>query len=456
MPRALLRCFGAVFFGAVVRAKTRRSVFRRRLLSALMVSSALCETLCELVQRVALALLLCVLLLFTATETLCAQVSSDEAARADEFSASLAAFCFEVTQYCVTGFSMLPQAADFAPLSTRAALILTCPVMRAGGQVRFLYELCAPEKADDFFSATAPSSLQDRLDNEVRAFVDDDETFTEGRDGNDVLAALDNRAGEALPPKSADGLVPRDFVDDADNLRRFSYGVENLSVDARDGMRYLTDSADRQIVRRAYDSRMRLVTTEVFPLPTEARNITRSLLRTLRYRGDALVPFEREDEDFGKQTRTVTAYNAAGLPETRAVFRTEAAPSNDGAASDEAQKSREVQTLRTEWTYDADGRVLSETVTTWQTEATVKGEARTSRVVRREYSYDGAGATPDVDYYEDGTLRIRTVYTGENGYTESLFFDGGFSVETTYVNHNKTLEVILLDGQEQRRRTFAD
>ena len=80
---------------------------------------------------------------------------------------------------------------------------------------------------------------------------------------------------------------------------------------------------------------------------------------------------------------------------------------------------------------------------------------RTAHTQKRLYDYSGKGQKPDVDYYENGELRMRTRYNSEKEYTETLFFDGGFSVETTYTNRVKTLEVVFLDGKEQRRRSFA-
>lgn len=397
---------------------------------------------------------------------------------------ALSDFCFEITRYAATGFSALSEAALFAPISARAAQILTQPLFDRGGKSLLLCDLVLPEKKG-LIEATYSSSdcvhpsLADWVDTALVALsvavpesepLLDDELFF-AVDASDVLSALDNRADAAVDASQADseGITPRTFTDGADKLRRFTYGVESFSVNELDGMLYLTDCDDKRIVRRAYDADMRLACTEIFAVPADSRALTCTVRRFVRYNDESRQPYEQESFDYSKKTRAVTRFTENGLTDCYELFHTEeitAEPekstkgkkdkkAQDAAAEEKPVETREVQDSKTLWAYDEQNRVLAEESTTWQTEKTKKGEKRTAHTVKRVYDYSGKGEKPDSAFYENGILRIRTVYESPAVYTETLYFDGGYSVQTTYENRNKTLEIILLDGKEQRRRSFA-
>lgn len=53
----------------------------------------------------------------------------------------------------------------------------------------------------------------------------------------------------------------------------------------------------------------------------------------------------------------------------------------------------------------------------------------------------------DYDYFENGILRIRNLYTNEKGnFTSQVFFDENYSVKTYYENNLKTKDIYILNG----------
>ena len=54
-----------------------------------------------------------------------------------------------------------------------------------------------------------------------------------------------------------------------------------------------------------------------------------------------------------------------------------------------------------------------------------KKTEKKEHITRFEYVFE---QTPDTYFYEDGKLRIKTVYDNLTDFTKTFFFDGGFSV----------------------------
>ena len=78
----------------------------------------------------------------------------------------------------------------------------------------------------------------------------------------------------------------------------------------------------------------------------------------------------------------------------------------------------------------------------------------TSKSTKNIYSYTALASVPNVSYYEDGVLRIQTIYKSDTDYTQTVFFDEGFSISTEYRKGERVLEVTYFGETEMSRRTF--
>ena len=77
-----------------------------------------------------------------------------------------------------------------------------------------------------------------------------------------------------------------------------------------------------------------------------------------------------------------------------------------------------------------------------------KKTEKKEHITRFEYVFE---QTPDTYFYEDGKLRIKTVYDNSTDFTKTFFFDGGFSVVGKYIAGEKVSETTYLDGRSLRR-----
>ncbi|MCR5723862.1 MAG: hypothetical protein K6G80_02095 [Treponema sp.] len=368
---------------------------------------------------------------------------------------SLASFFYEITRCSRTGFSALPQARSLREISGRGSFLCTRPLW-TGPRPVLLCDVFVPGKAGVIESSFCaedciPPSLVDWTDSallllnaEPEAKASDEELAEP-----DLLTLLDNTDGGAYVEEPvSDDDVELYYTSSDDSLRRFTFGKEDFASMVQDGTVQLTDSDGKKIVRRSYDDAFRLVRKETFSLGKDAASLQRLTVKNIRYRDESNRILETELLDESSKTRTVTEYDEHALPVQLSSFHTEKEP-----------LEKEFLDKKTVYAYDEQNRLVAEHTIFWTRSFDEKKRmTEKSRTVRHTYAWDGKGgeAKPDTAYYEDDTMRIQTEYESPLVYTETLFFDGGFSVQTRWEDHMKTLEIILLNGVEQRRRTFAN
>lgn len=318
-------------------------------------------------------------------------------------------------------FDSLVQIAVFYPDvdSTRAAFALAA-------------------SGDDGFSADAESFGDDEIPPNI---------------AEELLGQLDNRADPGID--GADSIAAAQFTDSGGRLRRFVYGDEHFSVRAQDGGRTVTDSADGLIVRRQFDGDDRLTAQERFRIGAASRDLTLLSARTYAYHDGATLPYQMTEEITEGGKHTVTDYDENGFAIKRELSHYEQ-PASDDTEHTDAQR-RLVQDKKIVWGYDDERRLVAEETTMYSYGKTATGREKVETdVIKKFYAYDGLGGTkPDVSYFENEKLRMRTVYESENVYNEMMYFDGGFMVQVRYENGSKVREIVSVDGTELRRRTFA-
>lgn len=268
----------------------------------------------------------------------------------------------------------------------------------------------------------------------------------------ELLEQLDNRADPGVD--GADSIAAVQFTDSGGRLRRLVYGDEHFSVHAQDGGRTVTDSADGLIVRRHFDGDDRLTVQERFKIGADSRDLKLLSARTYAYYDGATLPYQMTEEITDGGKRTVTDYDENGFAVGRDCSHYEPV-SGDAKQADDSP--RLVQDKKIVWGYDDERRLVAEETTTYSYGKTATGREKVETdVVKKFYAYDGlGGAKPDVSYFENEKLRMRTVYESENVYNEMMYFDGGFMVQVRYENGSKVREIVSVDGTELRRRTFA-
>ena len=269
----------------------------------------------------------------------------------------------------------------------------------------------------------------------------------------ELLAELDNR--DDLGIDENDDVAAAHFTDGGGRLRRLVYGEEHFSVRARDDGRIVTDEAGGLAVRRHFDGENRLTAQERFSIGASSRDLQLLSTRTYAYHDGVSLPYQMTEETADDERRIVTDYDEDGSAIGREISHYEHPHSDDSRYADDPPKL--VRDKKIVWAYDDERRLIAEETTDYHYGKTATGREKVeTEVIKRFYDYDGAGgAKPDISYYENEKLRMRTVYERENVYTETMYFDGDFVVQARYEDGAKVQEIVSAGGTEVRRRNFA-
>lgn len=419
-------------------------------------------------------------------------------AAASHSTLSLQQLCFECVRYELTGVcrsGVRPFISKFNVLPSR--FLGKSGYDFKNGQFLSLAETIFPEKIgvlDSSFDSQdceTDTSLfvRFRMENEdavdwvdkalLRAFSKlRAEQPEKGSDSfKDILSELDNRTSEPVSEAQEDApeIQELSWTDRNGSLRRFNYGVEDFSVNELDGKRSLVDVSDTIIVRRTFDEKMRLLQKELFPVAQSARKMTLSSVIQYSYENDAVIPASLTEQDLVNNKKTVTTYSATGKELSTEIYHLDSgddktasktAGKASGKTADKSQgnvksdkKKEAVEKIDEKrlYTYDEEDRLIQEEKTVWRYAQNTKGKETSEHSdYRWQYTYGEHASVPDTEYFEDGKLRVRTVYTSENQYTETMFFDGGYEVNADYVDGIKVLEVISINGKELRRGSFEE
>ena len=345
-------------------------------------------------------------------------------------------------------------ALAFAPLSVGAETPLQ-HLFIAVTHVSVFYPDVAATRAV-FRKPPAADGADDAFDTDL--FSDQFETDAVPPNiAEQLLESMDNRAdGGIVEGSGSDEPVPESFTDSAGRLRRFTYGAEQFSVQERDGKKTVVDSAEGLIVRRTLDGGNHLLRQERFKVGASSRDLTLLSATAYAYHDGEKLPYQTTEDITDGARYVVTDYDENGFAVIRETSHYEYPDKNDKKHQDDPP--RLVQDKKQVWAYDDAKRLVAEETTTYLHTKTATGKEKgETTVIKKLYAYDKAGVEkPDVSYFENGELRIHTVYESENVYNETMYFDGGFSVQARYEGGVKVMEIILLQGKEMRRRTFEN
>ncbi|MBQ9238376.1 MAG: hypothetical protein IJ191_03555 [Treponema sp.] len=260
-----------------------------------------------------------------------------------------------------------------------------------------------------------------------------------------LVCAAVTSAGDTAP---VDVPVARHYRDGAERFRLFTYEGEVFTAgETADGGTVLVNSDGLWTVRRFYDDAARLVKRELWSLGETVAATTLTTTERFFYVAAAATP--AYSRLLSETTFTETEYDAAGRRTRVRVARIEPHGEID---MDELLPARQVPESSRSWRYTDDGAVLEQVYEQYAT------DMRTPLFVRRE-TYDYHAATdvpPDYTCYEDGELRIRTLYQTKDDYETTVYFDGGYTVAETYARGKKVSDAIMLQGRIIQHHDYAE
>lgn len=245
-----------------------------------------------------------------------------------------------------------------------------------------------------------------------------------------------------VPAATEEKKLPEDissyFTDSEKFLRLVqSTDLGRFSVDSFNDERFTADSYKERIIRKKYDGLYRIIRREIWKKGTTAKNAELESVITYTYSGDLPEP-ERAVEELLKEKKIrETEYYPDGKPQKRI----------DSTFSDDKESDKKTEDCTVQWKYDSNGHIIEQETTTY---------APVKLVQKDTYDYSGKGSKPDHLYYENGEIRIRTIYEDASKYLQTLYFDMGYSVEVTYEQGTKIMEKFLLNGNEISQKQYDE
>ena len=292
-------------------------------------------------------------------------------------------------------------------------------------------------------------------DNEMQSAASDESASREGGDEKngrgettgggqaddvkspDAAQKEDGKAPEADDMES--DAISRLFRDAEGKLKAFAFDAERFTLSDANGESVTVNASGKTAVRKTYDDRMRLVKRDVWKIASTAKESARESTETFCYTTDGSYPVSSLTEEEGR--RAETFYDDKG----RVISLAEFFVDKDGKKIPDTKMTRRY----------ADGnKILEEEKSRWEYADEKKSQLVAVRVQKKTYDYAAGGENPDYRFYEDGTLRIKTIYAQNDAYVTTLYFDDGYTVISEYAGGKKTKETIKNGDRILRTKTY--
>ena len=241
----------------------------------------------------------------------------------------------------------------------------------------------------------------------------------------------------------ADG-SERDAIDrfsrDAEGkLKVFAFEAERFTLSDVNGESVTVNASGEKAVRKTYDALMRLVKRDVWKIASTAKESVRESSETFYYNADRTYPASSVAESEGRRSETL--YDDEG----RAISFTEFFVDKDGARIPDMKMTRR---------YTDGNKILEEEKSRWEYADEKKTRLSAIRVQKKTYDYAAGGENPNYCFYEDGKLRIKTIYAQNDAYVTTLYFDDGYTVISEYAAGEKIRETIKHGDRVLRTKKY--
>jgi len=110
----------------------------------------------------------------------------------------------------------------------------------------------------------------------------------------------------------------------------------------------------------------------------------------------------------------------------------------------------------TSWEYNQDNKITSEVLTEYKEPEKESSAPETGFVKKQLFIYNKTDKeiSPDYEYYENGVLKNRIIYTAKGTYISNIFFDEDFTVTSYYENNKKVKDIYSKGGIVRRVKTY--
>lgn len=271
----------------------------------------------------------------------------------------------------------------------------------------------------------------------------------EARMGEEILTLLEDESLISPPiiEETDDGPVVENapqiekiFRDSNGVLKSMQFGTEYFIPQQNNGNTILVHYSAKSAIRLFYDDLYRLVKKELWKMES-INNAAITGLELYEYNGDSKIASTKTIQT--QKYKTVSKLNADGLLiETKKYEALEA-----GEATEFEYNSRPVSVSF--WKYDDQKRITEEAVTEY---AVTKQKSTVVNDTKQRFIYNEGH---DIyEYYENGSLKIKTEYGEKGNYVTTIYFDSQNSVITYYQDYIKLRDVYMYNGIQTREKVY--
>ena len=374
-------------------------------------------------------------------------------------------FFFELMRYEVTGVSNDENIEQYAGINKTPFLLMTLPKWTFFNGPVYIFELLDSSftgeidvsyenpidknYVEEFYAAKINSSYDfsvktpDLLNSDLSKITEDDKIL------DDVKNLVESANSSSLE---------RRIFDSEQNLSLFSFNDEILAIQKRDNKNILVSSNDKKTIRRFFDEKNRVYKKEIWDISGSFQNSYLKNEEYYFYDEEKTVPSSATLLE--ENLKYKLTYNEAG--KVVAGEKYEYIP--DTKAAENEQKTKKSNVLdkgdnyilrsKTNWKYNDEGKIIEKLFSEYEYKKVNKTKKTLTSTKKDVYEYKIKDGMPDYYYYENDVLRMKTIYSNEDSYVTTFYFDGGFVVDSVYDNATHTKDIFYSNGNIIRQKDY--
>lgn len=255
-----------------------------------------------------------------------------------------------------------------------------------------------------------------------------------------AFVAVQTGAGESPNVDGTESDALNRFSLDAEGkLKAFAFDAERFTLSDANDESVTVNASGKTAVRKTYDALMRLVKRDVWKIASPAKESVRESTETFYYKTEGAYPASSVTEREGR--REERFYDDEG----RVISRTDFFVNKDGTQIPDTKMTR---------LYADGNKILEEENSRYEYADEKKSQLVAVRVQKKIYDYAAGEKNPNYYFYEDGTLRIKTIYAQDDAYVTTLYFDDGYTVISEYAAGEKIRETIKNGDRVLRTKKY--
>lgn len=368
-------------------------------------------------------------------------------------------------RYEVTGVSNDENIKQYAGINKTPFLLMTLPKWTFDNGPVYIFELLDSSFTgeidvsyenpidknyiDEFYSAKNNSSYDFSV--KTPALLNSD--LSKITEDDKILDDVKN-----LVESANSSSIERRIFDSEQNLSLFSFNDEILAIQKRDNKNILVSSDDKKTIRRFFDEKSRVYKKEIWDISGSFQNSYLKNEELYFYDEEKTVPSSATllEENFkykltyDETGKVIVSEKYEYVPDTKAAENEQETKKSNVLDKGDNYILRS----KTNWKYNDEGKIIEKLFSEYEYKKVNKTKKTLTSTKKDVYEYKIKDVMPDYYYYENDVLRMKTIYSNEDSYVTTFYFDGGFVVDSVYENATHTKDIFYSNGNIIRQKVY--